>query len=95
MRKLYALSKKYHNLVMWVVIVLGGGMTISGILMNRYIEGEWIPVSASSMVVVRQMHRVVSNWFVLVLGIQVLTGLVLWWVPKLWKKKVGEKGDVK
>lgn len=57
----------------------------SGWLMHRELEGEWIPVV--DMVWVRANHNAVSQYFLVVLGVQMVTGLLMWGVPKVLSRK--------
>lgn len=92
-QKVYLWNKKIHNYVMWGVIFLGLWMMGSGILMNRQLEGEWIPVAAREMAGVRSWHNEISQWFVIFFGIQMVTGVVMWGVPKLLRRKRDEKAE--
>lgn len=64
-------------------------MSVGGLLLHREISGEWIP-DLIDMQFVRQVHRLVAQPFALVMGVMILTGLMMWGVPRIIKKR-GEK----
>ncbi len=67
---------------MWITMVIGSGMTLGGILMHRAIEGEWYPPFID-LLLVRELHNKMAVPFALSLGIMMLTGLLMWGVPKI------------
>lgn len=86
LQKLYFWSKKIHKIVMWGVVVLGLWMMFSGYLMHKELEGEaWL--SPQPMLFLRFWHNKVSSYFLVVLLIQMVTGLLIWGVPKMLGSK--------
>lgn len=83
----YVWSKKIHRLMMWVVLFIGSGMMVGGLVMHRELEGEWYPPFIDS-VLVRQLHNTMAVPFTLALGVMMLTGLLMWGVPKILAAKV-------
>lgn len=81
----YAWSKKFHNWLMWGVVILGGWMMLSGILMHKELEGEAL-LGGQAMLFMRYWHNKVSQMFVLLFGAQMLTGLLMWGVPKILRR---------
>ena len=79
---IYAWSKKIHNWMMWLMLLIGSGMTIGGLIMHRELEGEWYP-SFIDIVLVRWLHNQMATPFAIVLGVMMLTGVVMWGVPKI------------
>lgn len=87
LQQLYSWAKKIHNWLLWGVVVLGSWMMISGYLMHKELEGEsFLP--ADLMLFARFWHDKVSQVFILVFGLQMLTGLLMWGVPKLLTARV-------
>jgi hypothetical protein len=81
-QKIFVWSKKIHRWDMWVVVVLGLWMMFSGFFMHRSIEGEWIP-SGINIEFLHFWHNAISQWFLLGLLIQMITGLGMWLSPKM------------
>lgn len=71
---------------MWIVILIGSGMTAGGLLLHREVGGEWIPAGVD-MTLVRQLHNLMAVPFALTLGLMILTGLLMWGVPKILAQK--------
>ena len=86
----YAWSKKIHKLVMWIAIIMGAGMSAGGLLLHKEVEGEAVP-SIIDMVLVRRLHNQISQPFVMVLGIMMATGFLMWGVPKIIARNVKHK----
>jgi len=87
--QLYLWSKKLHRLTMWLAIVTGVPLALTGLLLD---EGGGLQV--------RAIHRLMSKPFALSLALMMVTGLVMWAVPKVLeierrKKMKGEEGDEK
>lgn len=75
--------------MMWVVLVIGSGMMVGGLVMHRELEGEWYPPFIDSALV-RQLHNTMAVPFALALGVMMLTGLLMWGVPKILSKRVNK-----
>lgn len=87
LQQFYAWSKKIHKWLLWFVTGLGMWMMLSGYLMHKQLEGEsLLPIDL--MVFMRFWHNKVSQIFIVVFGLQMLTGLVMWGVPKILSKRV-------
>lgn len=86
LQQLYAWSKKIHNWSMWLAVIFGIPLAISGLLLHKIVEGEggWIPIDPA---IVRWAHGQVSNPFALVLAVMMVTGMMMWGVPKLLRLK--------
>jgi hypothetical protein len=78
LQEFYAWAKKIHKWVMWAVVALGSWMMMSGYLMHKGLGGDFV----------RFWHNGVSQYFLLVLLAQMITGIVMWGVPKLLSKRV-------
>lgn len=75
-------SKKIHRIAMWAAIIFGVPLALSGVALHKLIEGEsffFIPDEST----VRYVHNKVSNPFALTLAIMMVTGFLLWVVPKI------------
>jgi len=86
LRSLYFWSKKIHNLVMWLVIALGGVMMMGGLLLHKEVEGESLP-QFIDMILVRRIHNLLAVPFTLVLGLMMATGILMWLLPKLMRNR--------
>lgn len=71
---------------MWFAAVIGGFMAMSGFFMHRELEGEYIPSFIDTRFL-RLWHNNLSTVFGLALWGMILTGLVMWGVPKYMAKK--------
>lgn len=83
----YFWSKKLHKLAMWFVAVLGTVMASGGLMLHRELEGEWIPSMIDTMFI-RYWHNKLSTPFAFFLMIMIVTGLLMWGIPKLLSRKV-------
>jgi len=92
MQQIYPWAKKIHNWVMWGVVLLGSWMMASGYLMHKELEGELR--IAIDMKFVRFWHNEVSQYFLVVLLLQMLTGLLMWGVPKILSRRGPSKGTM-
>lgn len=82
MQKAYVWSKKIHRLMMWVVLFLGSGMMLGGVIMHQELEGEWYPTLIDTALV-RNLHNQMAIPFTLALLTMMVTGIVMWGVPKI------------
>lgn len=89
-QKIFGWSKKIHRVTMWVVILLGSTMMLTGYLMNRQLAGDTVP-AREVMLLVRKTHVTVSMWFLWSLLIQIMTGLGMWLAPKMLSRKRKEE----
>jgi len=71
--KLYILAKKIHRLLVFIILILGFVMTITGISLY----------SGSSSFFIRTLHHQLSILFSLILGLMSLSGLYLFLFPYL------------
>lgn len=85
-QQLFLWSKKIHRLAMWVVMLLSIAMGGSGMVMHRELEGEWLPELIDTLVL-REWHNRLSTPFAIFLGIMLITGLIMWGVPKILSKR--------
>lgn len=92
-QKIYAFSKEVHRLAMWVAIILGVPLAITGLLLHKIVEGEWLNISFIDPAMVRFLHNKLSTPFALILALMMVTGFVMWGVPKLlmWQRKRNAK----
>ena len=70
---IYLLSKKIHRLLVFIILILGFVMTITGIFLY----------SGTSPFFVRILHHQLSILFSLILGLMSLSGLYLFLFPYL------------
>ena len=87
--KLYLWSRRIHRVAMWGVILLGLGMSGGGTVLHRQVEGEGIP-SMIDVRLVRDLHNKISQPFALFLLIMMMTGVVMWGVPKILEFRRGK-----
>lgn len=75
---------------MWFAIVLGVPLAVTGVIME---EGSFLfwPISSESENNARILHRLVSTKFALVLAVMMITGFVMWGVPKILARRVASK----
>lgn len=86
LQQLYAWSKKIHKWLLWIVTVVGGWMMLSGYLMHQELEGESM-LSLDLMVFMRFWHNKASQVFIVIFGLQALTGILMWGVPKILMRR--------
>jgi hypothetical protein len=82
LQQVYIWAKKIHRFMLWFVTVLGLWMMTSGYLMHHELEGTAY-LSSEMMLFIRYWHNGVSQYFLVVLLLQMLTGLSMWAIPKL------------
>jgi hypothetical protein len=90
--QIYFWAKKIHKVCMWGVVVLGSWMMLSGFFMHRELEGSALPASID-VDFFRFWHNAVSQYFLLFLLLQMVTGLLIWGVPKLLNGKPQRSGS--
>lgn len=76
---------------MWFAIALGVPLAITGVIMEE--EGDflfWV-VSGDLGEKVREIHRLCSNKFALVLAVMMVTGFLMWAIPKILSRRVANK----
>lgn len=72
---------------MWFAIALGVPLAITGVIMEEEGFLFWA-VSNDLGYKVREIHRLCSNKFALVLAIMMVTGFLMWGIPKLLSRRV-------
>ena len=75
---------------MWFAILLGVPLAISGVILQEGNFLIWV-VSNDWGYKVRAVHRFVSNPFALVLAGMMVTGFLMWIVPKLLSSSAKNK----
>ncbi len=86
LQQVFLWSKKIHRWLLWFVTILGSLMMLSGYLMHKELEGE-SQVSIEVMLFMRFWHNRLSSYFLIVLSLMILTGLLMWGVPKLIQRQ--------
>lgn len=94
MTTIYLWSKKIHRWSMWLAIVLGVPLSLTGIIMEDSEGWGWV-LGSQSLFWSRSVHRAISTKFVLVLGIMIWTGLFMWAIPELIKLRARKKNQEK
>lgn len=84
MNKAYLWSKKIHRWAMWLMMFFGGLMTVTGVTL-KYWGG--LTDFGDNFKIVRQWHRDVSVWFVAVMGIMAVTGVIMYVYPMIIRRK--------
>lgn len=87
LQQVYAWSKKIHRWTLWFVTVLGSWMMLSGYLMHKELEGEGM-LSSVTMLFFRTWHDKASQVFLIIFGLQMATGILMWGVPKILSARV-------
>lgn len=77
---IYHYSRKIHRIFMFLTIFLSMIMTFTGLTM----EGKLTIIEDFQA---RQIHRLVSNFFIPTLAIMGLTGLILYFYPLFLRRK--------
>lgn len=89
MQLLYVWAKKIHRVVMWVALALGSGMMFGGLVMHQQLEGGWIPPGVDTLLV-RELHNTMAVPFTVALLLMMITGLIMWIVPKILSKRINK-----
>ena len=84
--KIYLLSKTIHRLAMWLMLVMGSGMTLGGLILHRSLEREWLPAFIDPQLV-RFWHNQMAVPFAGVMLLMMGTGVLLWGIPLLLKRR--------
>lgn len=67
---------------MWAAILFGVPLALSGVALHKLVEGQsYFFVPDENMV--RFIHNRASNPFALTLAVMMVTGFLLWLVPKI------------
>lgn len=78
---IFGWARKIHKWTMWLAILLGVPLALSGVIME---EDGWRNIfTFDQMIWIRGVHREISTKFVLVLAIMIVTGLLMWVIPKI------------
>lgn len=86
LQQIYAWSKKLHRFAMWFAIILGVPLALTGVilesesLMYYFASNDW-------GYYVRELHRMTSTKFALVLAVMMVTGFLMWAIPRLLIKR--------
>lgn len=84
---LFYWSKKIHRLAMWFSILFGVPLALSGVMLHKLIEGEFFFFQIDESTV-RFVHNKASNPFALTLAVMMLTGFLMWVIPKILSARV-------
>ena len=79
---IYFWSKKIHRLAMWFSIFFGVPLALSGVMIHKLMEGEFFLIPFDEPTV-RFVHNKASNPFALTLAVMMMTGFLMWLVPKI------------
>lgn len=82
----YTWSKKIHRLAMWFAILLGVPLATSGLLLHKIVEGESLPFPIDPLQI-RWLHGKVSTPFALILALMMVTGFLMWVIPKILSRR--------
>jgi hypothetical protein len=82
--KLVILSRKIHRLMVWLMLIIGGTMMVTG-LVNLYPNILWFIPPGTSI----WLHVTFAPYFAIILALQMLTGSIIYFYPKLqrWFRK--------
>lgn len=86
LQQIYYFSKKIHVILMWFSFVLGIPVAVTGMLIEEPEKWEMIftPVQMYSF---RKIHGEWSTKFALVLALMMVTGFLLWLIPRMLSSK--------
>lgn len=90
--QLFVLSKKIHKLLLLVIVTLGLIMMITGTML-KYTFIHTKLFSFIDLGYVRYLHNNLSTFFSLALGLMMLTGLGMYFLPTLMRKNATKKND--
>lgn len=87
LRWVYGWAKKVHNLMVWLMVFLGGVMTVTGWVLHEAVGGEGgVLLGVVNGRWARVVHRSLAQPFGLVLGVMTATGLIMWLFPRIMRK---------
>lgn len=90
LQQVFYWSRKIHTLLMWLAILFGVPLAITGVLLHQIVEGE-SSFFLLDPYMVRWLHSKVSNPFALVLAGMMITGFLMWIIPKILSKRAKNK----
>lgn len=90
LQRIYYWAKKIHNLMMWFTIILGVPIAVTGIIIGEPEKWEMI-FNSSQMYTIRYIHGEWSEKFAIVLAIMMVTGFLMWVLPKILSRNVRVK----
>ncbi len=80
--------RRIHSWIMWLAMSLGGIMIATGLSLEDDGERE---VGEAVNSLAKVVHRALATPFAIVLGIMIVTGFLIWLLPKLAKQKAKYK----
>jgi len=87
-------SKKIHRLTMWLAIILGIPLSLTGIMMEK--SNLFEPrLGIQTLITARSLHRTISTKFALVLAMMMVTGFLMWVIPEITKIKARKQNAEK
>lgn len=85
-QQLYAWSKKIHRLTMWLMILLGVPQAVTGVLLEDGTKWRQV-LGRETMGKVLELHAFVGSKFAIILAVMMVTGVLMWLLPELQKRK--------
>lgn len=82
MQYIYFWAKKIHNLMMWFAIILGVPIAITGVLIEEPEKWETL-FNPTQMYMIRDIHGEWSGKFAIVLAVMMVTGFLMWLLPRM------------
>lgn len=79
--KLSYYSRRLHRLTLWFVVVLGLVQMVTGLAL-KYPQLTFFNQGS-----VRLLHFQTASWFTIAFGIQLITGMVMYFIPMIIKYK--------
>lgn len=92
MGTIFIWSRKIHRWSMWLAIVLGIPLSLMGIIMEES-DGWRQTLGIQFILWSRSIHRAISTKFVLILGVMIISGLLMWAIPELSKFRTKKKNQ--
>lgn len=86
LQQIFFYSKKIHVFFMWLSFLLGIPIAVTGVLIEE--PEKWgIFFSPMQMYTFREIHGEWSSKFALVLAVMMITGFLLWLIPRMLSSK--------
>jgi hypothetical protein len=92
MQKLYLFAKQVHRILVLIITGLGAAMAITGLAL-KYPDTAVSMAGSVNFGLVRFIHSNLSTVFAIVLLLMMCTGLVLYVVPMLQKRRARRLAD--
>jgi len=86
LQQTYYWAKKIHNWMMWLMILSGVPIALSGIIIEDTKEWLWL-FSKDQLNLIRFIHGEWSSKFALILAVMMITGFLMWLLPRILRSQ--------